>query len=82
MSNIEPNFSKRTLPDWPKQNLRGNRLEGHRYTSREFFQVEFDQMWAKVWLLLGRESEISNPGDWQREEVGPEAEGPGRIGFQ
>ena len=73
MSSIEPKFSKRTLPDWPKQKLRGNRLQGYRYTSREFFQAEFDEMWAKVWLLLGRESEILHPGDWQREEVGPES---------
>ena len=73
MSSIEPEFSKRTLPDWPKQKLRGNRLQGYRYTSREFFQAEFDEMWAKVWLLLGRESEILHPGDWQKEEVGPES---------
>ena len=73
MSSIEPKFLKRTLPDWPKQKLRGNRLQGYRYTSREFFQAEFDEMWAKVWLLLGRESEILHPGDWQKEEVGPES---------
>ena len=30
-------------------------------------------MWTRVWLLLGRESEIPNPGDWQREDVGPES---------
>lgn len=59
--------------DWPKQQLRGHRLEGYRYTSREFFEKEFDGMWAKVWLLLGRESELPNPGDWQKEDVGPES---------
>ena len=61
------------LPDWPKQTLRGHRLEGHRYTSREFFAEEFEHMWTKVWLLLGREDEMPNPGDWQREDVGPES---------
>ena len=61
------------LPDWPKQQLRGHRIDGYRYTSREFFEKEFEHMWAKVWLLLGRESEIPNPGDWQREDVGPES---------
>lgn len=30
-------------------------------------------MWTKVWLLLGRESEMPEPGDWQREDVGPES---------
>ncbi|MCP5178927.1 MAG: aromatic ring-hydroxylating dioxygenase subunit alpha [Pseudomonadales bacterium] len=63
----------RSLPDWPVQSLRGNRLAGERYTSREFFQQEWDHMWTRVWLLLGRESEIPNPGDWQCEEVGPES---------
>ena len=24
-----------SLPDWPEQQLRGNKLEGYRYTSRE-----------------------------------------------
>ena len=61
------------LPDWPKQELRRNRLEGKRYTSREFAELEFEHMWTKVWLLLGRESEMQEPGDWQREDVGPES---------
>jgi phenylpropionate dioxygenase-like ring-hydroxylating dioxygenase large terminal subunit len=30
-------------------------------------------MWTRTWLLLGREDEIPNPGDWQAEEVGPES---------
>ena len=29
-------------------------------------------MWIKVWLLMGRESEIPNPGDWQMEPIGRE----------
>lgn len=51
------------LPDWPQQQLRGHRIEGSRYTSRDFFDKEFESMWTKVWLLLGRESEIPEPGD-------------------
>lgn len=62
-----------SLGDWPEQQLRGNKLEGYRYTSRDFFEQEFEQMWTKVWLLLGRESEMPEPGDWQREDVGPES---------
>ncbi|MDH3643173.1 MAG: Rieske 2Fe-2S domain-containing protein, partial [Gammaproteobacteria bacterium] len=58
---------------WPEQKLRGHRIQGSRYTSREFAEQEFEGMWTKVWLLLGRESEMPNPGDWQREEVGPES---------
>ena len=61
------------IPDWPAQKSRGNRSEGSRYTSAEFFAREWEGMWTKVWLLLGRESEMPNPGDWQREDVGPES---------
>ena len=61
------------IPSWPEQKLRGHRIPGSRYTSREFADKEFEEMWAKVWLLLGRESEMPDPGDWQREEVGAES---------
>lgn len=30
-------------------------------------------MWTRVWLLLGRSSEIPDSGDFQREDVGPES---------
>ncbi len=62
-----------TLPSWPQQKLRGHRLEGYRYTSRDFADTEFEHMWTRVWLLLGRESEMPQPGDWQREDVGRES---------
>ena len=61
------------LPDWPQQSLRGHRLEGYRYTSAEFAAQEWEGVWTRVWLLLGREDEIPSPGDWQMEEVGPES---------
>lgn len=61
------------LPDWPKQALRGHAIEGYRYTSREFMEKEWEHMWTKVWLLMGREDEMPNPGDWQQEELGPES---------
>ena len=63
----------RTILKWPEQKLRGHRIPGSRYTSKEFAQKEWDGMWTKVWLLLGRESEMPNFGDWQMEEVGAES---------
>ncbi len=57
---------------YPEQRTRGSLLEGHRYTSREFFEKERERMWTKVWLLLGRESQLPNPGDWQMEPVATE----------
>jgi phenylpropionate dioxygenase-like ring-hydroxylating dioxygenase large terminal subunit len=61
------------LPDWPTQAVRDHKIEGHRYTSKEFLAQEMEHMWSKVWLLLGREDEMPNSGDWQQEEVGPES---------
>jgi phenylpropionate dioxygenase-like ring-hydroxylating dioxygenase large terminal subunit len=66
-------MNNQELPDWPKQTVRDHKIEGYRYTSREFAEQEMEHMWSKVWLLLGREDEIPNPGDWQQEEVGPES---------
>jgi phenylpropionate dioxygenase-like ring-hydroxylating dioxygenase large terminal subunit len=66
-------MNNQELPDWPKQTVRDHKIEGYRYTSREFADQEMEHMWSKVWLLLGREDEMPNPGDWQQEEVGSES---------
>ena len=58
---------------WAKPAVQRHALDGERYTSAEFFQREWDQMWTKVWLLLGRESVLDSPGSFQVEEVGPES---------
>ncbi|WP_101758020.1 Rieske 2Fe-2S domain-containing protein [Oceanicoccus sp. KOV_DT_Chl] len=67
------NKHKSDLPGWPQQALRGHNIEGYHYTSKAFADKEFEHMWAEVWLLLGREDELPNPGDWQQEEVGAES---------
>ena len=55
----------RNLDRWPEQETRGHRIPGSRYTAKEFMNQEWEGMWTKVWLLLGREAELPNPGDWQ-----------------
>ena len=60
-------------PKWDNPSVPVHPLNGERYTSREFFQKEFDTVWAKSWLLLGRESEIPTPKTYQVENVGPES---------
>ena len=62
----------RIVEDWSDPETRGHTIPGARYTSKEFLEQEWEGMWTKVWLLLGREAEIPNHGDWQMEEVGPE----------
>jgi len=63
---------------WPaptpgRQQIRETAITGERYTSRSFFADEWEHMWTKVWLLLGRSSLLPEPGDYQVEEVGPES---------
>ena len=61
-----------TLDSWPEQSIRGHSIPGSRYTCRDFMEKEWEGMWTRVWLLLGRESELPEPGDWQMEPVGRE----------
>jgi len=60
------------LTSYPEQQTRDTPLTGERYTSPEFFHREWEHMWTRAWLLLGREAELPEPGDWQMEPVGPE----------
>ena len=60
------------IESWPEPTIGAHPIPGHRYTSRDFMAKEWEGMWTKVWLLLGRESELPDPNDWQMEEVGPE----------
>lgn len=73
MQQASGDWRRQPAPAWQRPAIGEHPLPGSRYTSREFFAREFEQMWTRVWLLLGREDEIPEPGDWQREEIGPES---------
>lgn len=62
-----------TAPPWDEPSVGDTAITGDRYTSRDFFRREWESMWAKVWLLLGRTDQLPAPGDYQVEEVGPES---------
>ena len=70
---MSDSISRIRLDAWPQQATRGHTIPGYRYTSAEFFEKEWEHMWTRVWLLLGRESQLPQPGDWQMEEVGRES---------
>ncbi|HEU4427382.1 MAG TPA: aromatic ring-hydroxylating dioxygenase subunit alpha [Myxococcota bacterium] len=72
-SPLAEDWRRLPAPAWKRPAIGDHPIPGHRYTSREFWAREWEQMWTKVWLLLGRESELPQPGDWQMEEVGPES---------
>ena len=40
------------IEPWPDQTTRDSRLPGYRYTSRDFFEKEWEGMWTKVWPNL------------------------------
>lgn len=60
-------------PPWPAPVVADIAITGARYASRDFFEQEWETMWTKVWLLLGRSALLPEPGDYQVEEVGPES---------
>ncbi|MEM9618950.1 MAG: aromatic ring-hydroxylating dioxygenase subunit alpha [Pseudomonadota bacterium] len=57
----------------PKPNLPSDLIPKERYTSRDYMQREWDEMWTKVWLLGCREDDIPEPGDHMVTEIGRES---------
>jgi phenylpropionate dioxygenase-like ring-hydroxylating dioxygenase large terminal subunit len=60
-------------PAWDNPKIKGHKLEGNIYTSKEVLQKELDYLWPNVWLLMGRADEIPDAGDYQMEELGRES---------
>lgn len=65
MSSIlsEPLIDYRTL-------VSGGRVHGSLYRDRQVFEREIQQIWSKVWVYVGHESEVPRPGDFLRREIG------------
>ncbi|GGC17176.1 hypothetical protein GCM10011371_00790 [Novosphingobium marinum] len=45
-------------------NLRGDKLTGDRYFSKEFAQKEWDKLWTRIWHVAGRTADIPEAGDF------------------
>lgn len=50
-----------------------DRVDPSRYHSKAFAQAEWDRVFTRTWLLAGVVSDIAEPGDWLRYEIGPES---------
>jgi phenylpropionate dioxygenase-like ring-hydroxylating dioxygenase large terminal subunit len=48
----------------------GGRVHGSLYRDPEVFEREQREIWSKVWVYVGHESEIAKPGDFVRREIG------------
>lgn len=46
---------------------------GSRYYSKEFAAKEWEHVWTKSWLMVGRDVEIPESGDFLVEDIGPES---------
>ena len=44
-----------------------------RYTSRAVFDQEWDRVFARAWLLAAPASDLPEPGDWVKFDIGPES---------
>ena len=44
--------------------LRGDKITGDRYWSKEFAKKEWDHMWTRIWHVAGRTAELREPGDY------------------
>jgi phenylpropionate dioxygenase-like ring-hydroxylating dioxygenase large terminal subunit len=50
--------------------IRGNRIHGSLYRDPAVFEREQDEIWNKVWVYVGHDSEIPNNGDFVRRAIG------------
>ena len=50
--------------------IRQDRVHGRLYRDSAVFQREMDEIFHKVWVYLAHESEVPNPGDYARRQIG------------
>ena len=53
--------------------VRGDRITGERYTTREWMELEKRHLWPKVWHLGGVLAELEEEGDFIRHNFGKES---------
>ncbi|MFS0735916.1 aromatic ring-hydroxylating dioxygenase subunit alpha [Sphingomonas sp. 1P06PA] len=44
--------------------VRGDRISGERYYSKEWMQAEWDHLWQKIWHVGGMLNDLQEPGDY------------------
>src|SRR6476660_4323237 len=48
-------------------------VPGSRYTSREYFDLEMERLWPRVWQVACREEEVPAPGDFVEYTIGEQS---------
>lgn len=49
--------------------VRGDRITGERYYSREWMDKEWDKLWTKIWHIGAMVQEFEDEGDWVRHDL-------------
>ncbi|MEX2523448.1 MAG: aromatic ring-hydroxylating dioxygenase subunit alpha [Gammaproteobacteria bacterium] len=64
---------KTPLEKYPDPDLGNDVIPKERYTSAEFMQQEWENIWTKVWLMGALEQDLREPGDYVVTEIGRES---------
>jgi Rieske 2Fe-2S family protein len=59
------------IGDLVARRITGRSLEASFYTSREFFDLDIDAIWAQHWIFVAAEGELPEPGDFITAAIGP-----------
>ena len=61
------------LPKKPIQDLGLSKVDGQRFSSKEFMNQEWNSIWKKTWQLVCRISDLENKGAFYIHELGKES---------
>jgi len=70
ISKIVTNSNPESAPDVV---IRGDPIDGARYTSPEFARLEWQHVFRRVWHIGGRVSQLEEPGDFCVQNIGRES---------
>ncbi|MFF4057875.1 Rieske 2Fe-2S domain-containing protein [Streptomyces sp. NPDC001668] len=52
--------------------IQPTRVHGSLYTDPEIFAEELERIWYRTWVYVGHVSEVPQPGDYVRKNIGPQ----------
>ncbi|KUN57432.1 ring-hydroxylating oxygenase subunit alpha [Streptomyces canus] len=52
--------------------IQPTRVHGSMYTDPEIFAEELERIWYRTWVYVGHVSEVPEPGDYVRKNIGPQ----------
>lgn len=58
-------------PDYARL-IQPDRVHGSLYTDPQIFAEELERVWYRTWVYVGHESEVPQPGDYVRKNIGPQ----------